>query len=112
MLELVALVMLGLVLVGVICAAGAIVKALFWVVFLPVRLVFWLISSLVFLPLLLLKLVFSGILFLIALPILVIGLGIATIAVIASVLIPAIPLLLLIAVVWYLVRPQPTVLAP
>jgi hypothetical protein len=107
MIELGALLLLGLVLVGLVCAAGVIVKAVFWLVFLPIRLVFWVIGSLVFLPILLLKLIFGGILFLILLPIL----AIVTVAVAASVLIPAIPVLLLIGLIWLLTRPQPTALA-
>jgi hypothetical protein len=101
MIELGALVLVAVAVLGLVFAAGVIVKTLLWLVFLPFRLVFWLIGSLLILPFLLLKLV-AGAVFLIALPILAIAFGVVTVAV----LIPAIPLLLLIALVWYLARPE------
>ncbi len=106
MIELSALLLAAVAVLGLVFAAGVILKAIFWVVFLPIRLVFWLIGSLLLLPLLLLKLL-GGIIFLLALPILAIVFGIVTVAVAFSVLIPLIPLILLIAVIWAVARPQP-----
>ena len=106
MIELGALLLVAVAVLGLVVAAGVIVKTLLWLVFLPIRLAFWLIGGLLILPLLLFKLV-AGILFLIALPFLAIIFGVVTVAVAASLLIPAIPLILLIALVWYLVRPEP-----
>ena len=102
MIELGALLLGVVAVLGLVVAAGVIVKTLLWLVFLPIRLAFWLLGSLLFLPLLLLKLV-AGVLFLIALPILAIVFGVVAV----SVLIPAIPLILLIALLWYVVRPEP-----
>ena len=106
MIELGALLLVAVAVLGLVFAAGIILKTIFWVVFLPVRLVFWLIGSLLLVPLLLLKLL-GGIIFLLILPILAIAFSLATVAVVVSVLLPAIPLILLAAFVWYLVRPQP-----
>ena len=105
MIELGALVLVAVAVLGLVVAAGVIVKTLLWLVFLPIRLAFWLIGGLLILPLLLLKLV-AGVLFLIALPFLAIAFGVVTVAVAAAVLLPAIPLILLIALVWYVVRPE------
>ena len=102
MIELGALLLVAVAVLGLVFAAGVILKTFFWIVFLPIRLVFWLIGSLLLIPLLLLKLV-GGLIFLLALPIL----GIAAVAIVVSVLLPAIPLILLAAFVWYLVRPVP-----
>jgi hypothetical protein len=106
MIELGALLLVAVAVLGLLFAAGVIVKAIFWVVFLPIRLVFWVIGGLLFLPLLLLKLL-GGVIFLLTLPVLAIAFGLAGVAVVISVLLPAIPLILLAAFVWYLVRPQP-----
>lgn len=106
MIELGALLLVAVAVLGLVFAAGVILKAIFWIVFLPIRLVFWLIGSLLLIPLLLLKLL-GGIIFLLTLPILAIGFGIAAVAVAMSVLLPAIVVILLMALVWHFVRPEP-----
>ena len=111
MIELGALLLFGVAMVGLVLTAGLILKTLFWIVFLPFRLVFWLLGSLLLLPLLLIKLLAGGVIFLIAVPIVALVAVVAVMAVAASILIPAIPLILLVALIWYLVRPEPTVLA-
>lgn len=108
MIELGALVLFGIVIVAVIAAFAMIVKALFWVVLLPFRLVFWLLGALLMLPLLLVKALFGGLMALLALPLALLGLAAAAIALVFGVLIPAIPLIFLAALFWYLVRPEPT----
>jgi hypothetical protein len=65
------------------------------------------IGTLLLLPLLLIKLLVGGVIFLIALPILLVMFVVAAVAVATAVLIPAIPLIFLIALIWYLVRPEP-----
>jgi hypothetical protein len=50
----------------------AVLKAVLWIVLLPIRLVFWLLGTLLLLPLLLLKFFFGGALLLVALPVIII----------------------------------------
>ena len=107
MIELGALLLFGVAMVCLVLTAGLILKALLWLVLLPVRLVFWTIGTLLLLPLLLIKLLAGGVIFLIALPILVVVFAVVAVAVAMAVLVPAIPLIFLIALVWYLVRPEP-----
>ena len=107
MIELGALLLFGVAMVCLVLTAGLILKAILWLVLLPVRLVFWTIGTLLILPLLLIKLLVGGVIFLIALPILVVVFAVAALAVATAVLVPAIPLIFLIALVWYLVRPEP-----
>jgi hypothetical protein len=57
--------------------------------------------------LLLIKLLVGGVIFLLALPILVVVFAVVAVAVATAVIVPAIPLIFLIALVWYLVRPEP-----
>ena len=111
MIELGALLLFGVAVVSLVLVAGFILKTIFWLVLMPFRLVFWLVGSLLFLPFLLIKALVGGLLTLLALPLLVIGLVIGAIAFTAAMLIPAIPLLFLVALVWFLVRPEPQVLA-
>ena len=111
MIELGALLLFGVALVALIVAFTAILKAIFWVVLMPFRLVFWLLGAVLMVPLLLVKLLFGGLMTLLAVPLVLLGLLVAAVAVIFGVLIPAIPLILLAALVWYLVRPEPTRLA-
>ena len=111
MIELGALLVFGVAVVSLILVAGFILKTILWVVLLPFRLVFWLVGSLLILPFLLIKALVGGLLMLLALPLLVIGLVIGAIAFTVAMLIPAIPLLFLVALVWFLVRPEPQVLA-
>ena len=107
MIELGALLLFGVAMVCLVLTAGLILKAMLWLVLLPVRLVFWTIGTLLLLPLLLIKLLAGGVIFLIALPILVVVFAVVAVAMATAVLVPAIPLILLIALVWYLVRPEP-----
>jgi hypothetical protein len=111
MIELGALLLFGVVIVAVIVAFAALMKAIFWMVLLPVRLVFWALGALLMVPLLLLKLLFGGLMALVAVPFVLLGLIVGVIALIFGVLIPALPLILLAALLWYLVRPEPTRLA-
>jgi hypothetical protein len=111
MIELGALVLFGIVIVTLVAAFAMIVKAVFWVVLLPFRLVFWLLGALLMLPLLLLKALFGGLMALLALPLALLGLAVGAIALLFGVLIPAIPLIFLAALFWYLVRPERTHLA-
>jgi hypothetical protein len=111
MIELGALLVFGVAVVSLVLVAGFILKTIFWLVLLPVRLVFWLVGTLLFLPFLLIKAVMGGLMMLIALPLLVVGLVIGAIAFTAAMLIPAIPLLFLVALVWFLVRPERQALA-
>jgi hypothetical protein len=93
--------------VSLVLTAGLILKAILWLVLLPVRLVFWTLGTLLLLPLLLIKLLVGGVIFLLALPILVVVFAVVAVAVATAVIVPAIPLVFLIALVWYLVRPEP-----
>ena len=111
MIELGALLLFGVAIVAVIVAFTAILKAIFWVVLMPFRLVFWLLGAVLMVPLLLVKLLFGGLMTLLAVPLILLGLLVAAVAVVFGVLIPAIPLILLAALFWYLVRPEPARLA-
>jgi hypothetical protein len=129
MIELGALLLFGVAIVALIVAFAAIVKALFWVVLLPVRLVFWGLGAILMVPLLLLKVlsggfmallavplflvkaVFGGLMALLAVPLFLLGLVVAAIALIFGVLLPALPLILLVGLFWLLVRPEPARLA-
>jgi hypothetical protein len=104
MIELGALLLFGVAMVCLVLTAGLILKAILWLLLLPVRLVFWTIGALLLLPLLLTKLLAGGVIFLIALPILVFAVLAGVVA--TAVVVPAIPLIVLIALVWYLVRPD------
>jgi hypothetical protein len=111
MIELGALLLFGVAIVALLVALAAVLKAIFWVVLLPFRLAFWVLGAVLMLPLLLLKLVFGGLMALLAVPFVLIGGVVAAIAMIFGVLIPALPLILLVVLLWYLVRPEPTRLA-
>jgi len=77
---------------------GSLVRAVFWILFLPFRVVGWLL----FLPLLLVKLII-GLLALILTP--VVALLAATLAaIVAGVFLPLTPVLLIAGLVWLLVR--------
>src|SRR4029450_381621 len=96
MIELGALLLLGVAVVCLVVTAGLILKTVLWLVLLPVRAVFWLIGTLLLLPLLI-KLLGGGVIFPIALPILAIVFAVVAVAMTAVALIPAIPLLFLLA---------------
>ena len=106
MIELGALVLLGLSGVALIVAVATIIKAVLWGVLFPVRLVLWLVGGLLLLPFLLLKFLFGAILFLLSLPLIIISLIAAAAAVVAGLLLPLIPFVLLFALIWYLIRPE------
>jgi hypothetical protein len=111
MIELGALLVFGVAMVAVIVAFTAILKAVFWLVLMPFRLLFWALGAILMVPLFLVKLLFGGLTALLAVPFALLGLLVAAVAMIFGVLIPAIPLILLVALFWYLVRPEPTPLA-
>src|SRR5688572_2223811 len=111
MIELGALLVFGVAIVAVIVAFTAILKAVFWLVLMPFRLLFWALGAILMVPLFLVKLMFGGLTALLAVPFALLGLLVAAVAMIFGVLIPAIPLILLVALFWYLVRPEPTRLA-
>ena len=111
MIELGALLLFGVALVALIVAFTAILKAVFWLVLMPFRLVFWALGAILMVPLLLVKVLFGGLMALLAVPFVLLGLLAAAIAMIFGVLIPAIPLIFLAALFWYLVRPEPAPLA-
>jgi hypothetical protein len=110
MIELGALVLLGIAGLALVFALLVVLKAVLWIVLLPVRLVFWLLGTILLLPLLLIKFFIGGVILLIALPVIVISLIAASAALVAGVLLPALPVILLFALLWYLVRPQPQAL--
>ena len=107
MIELGALLLFGVALVALMVAFAAILKAVFWLVLLPFRVVFWALGAILFVPLFLAKMLFGGLMALLAVPLVLLGLLAAALAMIFGVLIPAIPLILLVALFWYLVRPEP-----
>jgi hypothetical protein len=111
MIELGALLLFGVVLVALIVAFAAILKAVFWIVLLPFRVVFWALGAVLMVPLLLVKMLFGGLMALLAVPFVLLGLLAAAIAMVFGVLIPAIPLIFLVALLWYLVRPEPSPIA-
>ena len=107
MIELGALVLLG---VAALFLVGLAIKAIVWVILLPIRLVFWLLGGLLLLPLLLFKFLLGGLILLISVPFIIISLVAALAAVVAGLLLPLLPLVLLVAVIWYFFRPQPQAL--
>ena len=109
MIEFGALAVVGIAMVAIV----SVIKALFWVLLLPVRLIFWLVGSVLMLPLLMVKAVFGGLLMLLAVPAAVVAALAAAavvIAVGAALLVPLLPIALLLALIWYLVRPEPRAL--
>jgi hypothetical protein len=111
MVELGALLLLGVAVLTFVVAIAAALKAVLWIILLPIRLVFWLLGMLLVLPLLLVKLVFGGIVMLIALPLIVIGLALAFVVAAVAIVLPLVPFILLIALIWYLIKPDPHALA-
>jgi hypothetical protein len=77
----------------------------------PFRMVFWALGAILMVPLFLVKVLFAGLAALLAVPFAMLGLLAAAVALIFGVLIPAIPLILLVALFWYLVRPEPSPIA-
>lgn len=92
---------IGLVIIGsALALIGLVVKALFWLILLPFRLIL----GLILLPLLLLKFVVGGILLLAVGPIVVIAAVVGFIALVAALLAPLLPLAILVGLVWLVVR--------
>jgi hypothetical protein len=94
---------MGLIGLAALFAIGALVKTVLWIVLLPLRLVFWIVGGLIVLPLLLFKFVAGAIIFVIALPVIVVS-------VLAALLVPLVPVIFLVALVWFLIRPEATAL--
>jgi hypothetical protein len=111
MIELGALLLFGVALVALIVAFAAILKVVFWLVLMPFRLLFWALGAVLWVPLFLLKTLFGGLMALLAVPFALLGLLAGVIALIFGVLIPALPIILLVGLLWLLVRPQPASLA-
>ena len=111
MFELGALLVLGMTALFLLLAAAAIVKAVLWVVLLPIRLMFWVIGGLILLPLLLLKLLAGVVILLISLPVIVVSIIAAFAALVLGVVLPLVPFVLLCVALWYLLRPQPAATA-
>lgn len=109
MIELGVVMLLGLLVIAV-CALAAAVKAVLWVVLLPFRLLFWIVAGAIVIPLLALKVLLAGLLMLAALP-LVLASAVAVLALgLFALLLPLLPVVLLVALVWYLVADQPRAL--
>lgn len=81
-------------------AVVGLVKFVFWVVFLPIRLVFKLLT----LPFLLIKWTFMGLFGLLLAPVALILLVVGLFGVLAALVAPLLPLLVLAFIVWALVR--------
>ena len=107
MIELGALLLFGVAILVVVAVAAAVLKVVLWAVFLPFRLLFWLLGGLVILPFLLLKLLFGAVMFVLTLPLLLLGLIAGAIAAAVGLMLPLLPLILLAALIYYLVRPEP-----
>ena len=111
MIELGALVLFGVAIVAVLMAVVVIIKMALWALLLPFRLLFWLLGTLLVLPALLLKLIGSGVTMLLSVPVAVIGVVLTGLAVAFAFLLPAIPVILMVGAIYYLLRPQPGPLA-
>jgi hypothetical protein len=85
---------------GIGFAVLAVMKLVFWLVFLPVRLFF----KLLFLPFLLLKWLFIGVFGLVLAPILLLVMGAAGLVLVAVFFVPLIPIVLLAIGIWAVFR--------
>ena len=65
-------------------------------------------SCTILLPLLLLKALFGGLLLLVLVPVLAIGLFAGFVALVATLIVPVLPLLFIVLVVWVILRSKPT----
>jgi hypothetical protein len=94
----------------VILAGGVallmLVKAVLWLVLLPVRIIVGLLFGLFVLPFVLLKFLVLGVVAIVVAPILVLAAAAALIAAVAGVVIPLFPLLCIGFVVWVVMRSQ------
>ena len=103
MIELLALVFIGTALLGLFALFSVLAvgfRVILWIVLLPFRLLF----ALLILPLLLFKLLIGGLVFLIVGPVLAILAFVAAIVIGAVVAVPLLPLLLVGAIIWMILR--------
>ncbi len=100
MLEVAALTVLVLLAWGVVTVAFVALKAVLWLLLLPLRFLF----GIVFLPLLLVKTLIGGILLVVLAPLMAIAAIVGLIGFIAAVLVPLMPLLVIALAVWIVVR--------
>jgi hypothetical protein len=107
MIELGVLLVIGAAILTAVIVVSALLKAVFWVLWLPIRLVLWTIGGVLLLPFLLLKLIFGAIAFVVALPLMLLA---ALVSVVALAL-PLLPILFLVALLWYVLRTEPQALA-
>jgi hypothetical protein len=109
MIELAVLMLLG-VAVFAACALAVLLKALVWVLLLPFRILFWTLAGVLSLPLLLLNGLVGGLVLLLALPLFLVSLLVGGLAIgLLALLLPLLPILLVVGLVWYLVDAQPQV---
>jgi hypothetical protein len=100
MIEIAGLTILVLVAWAALALGLVLLKALLWLVLLPIRLVFYLFL----IPLVLFKAVVGGILMLIVGPIVAIAALAAGIALAAAIIVPLLPLLFIALAIWFVVR--------
>jgi hypothetical protein len=100
MLEVAALTVLVLLAWGVVSVAFIAVKALLWLLLLPLRFIF----GIVLLPFILLKMVIGGVLLAVLGPLVAIIAVVGALAFAAAMLVPLLPLLVVGAALWVIVR--------
>jgi hypothetical protein len=100
MIEIAGLTILVLVAWGALVAGLVLLKALLWLVLLPVRLIFYFLL----IPLFLIKAVVGGILLLIVGPIVAMAVVATGLALVAAIIVPLLPLAFIALVIWFLVR--------
>jgi hypothetical protein len=103
MIELTVVAVVGLALLMVFLAVAVIslvVRGLFWLVLLPLRIIF----AVLFLPLLLIKALVGGLLFLILGPLLAVASIVAALVLAAMFALPLAPVLLLLFAIWMVTR--------
>ena len=89
---------------AVVALVLAAIKALLWLVLLPLRLLLYVIL----LPLLFLKAIFGGLSLLVFGPVLAIAFFAGFVALAATLIVPVLPLLFIVLVVWVILRSKPT----
>ena len=104
MIELALLTLMAGTVIAVVALSLVFVKALLWIVLLPVRFVFGVFFGLLMLPFLLLKTVIGGILMVVLGPLMLIALLAGLAALAAALIVPLLPLLFVAFVVWFVVR--------
>jgi hypothetical protein len=100
MIEIAGLTILVLVAWGALVAGLVLLKALLWLVLLPVRLIFYFLL----IPLFLIKAVVGGILLLIVGPIVAMAVVATGLALVAAIIVPLLPLAFIALVIWFLAR--------